>query len=514
MQKPKVKVLIALFAYSGNGGIPGTIPEIALWMAGVVHKLKTDPRVEAVGAQQFCDTPITMTRNKAIQVAQEAGFDMILMLDSDNEPDGYVGVHPNAKPFMEVAFDFAYERLVQGKPTVIAAPYCGPPPHPVAGGAEVPYLFEWLANSSDDEEPSFSLHLLNRNEAARMTGICPVAALPTGVCLFTLNAFDGLNHPYFAYEFNERHSEKMSTEDVYTTRNISLLWHDKIHEDVVFAACDSWAFHHKVKKVGKPMLFDAKCVHSSIKDRIIESFTVDKLSDIDFTKNTKQSEMHTEHAGEFVRRIGSRRVKGFMHETTLDSLMKLHDIAGNLAKNLGRPLKILEIGTWCGESAIAMFEGTKAVGKPSKVFSVDPFTGCKNDWTSQLMEEYPGKVVNILAENLGDDLNENIFVIRQSSLDLFQSYDRHQGIDLLFIDGDHDYEAVRNDLAMWTKHLNHKAVVCGHDYCPTFPGVVQAVDEFVMARDIDLNVEDGIWSFNWELHKPKPEPVQEEANVG
>jgi hypothetical protein len=98
------------------------------------------------------------------------------------------------------------------------------------------------------------LELMTRNEAARLKGIYPVAALPTGVCLFTLNAFEGLSKPYFKYEWNEDHSEKLSTEDVVATRDISLFWKMTKGYDVLYAACDSWALHHKTKLVGKPRI--------------------------------------------------------------------------------------------------------------------------------------------------------------------------------------------------------------------------------------------------------------------
>jgi hypothetical protein len=270
----KVKVGVALFSYSGNGGIASTIPEIALWLAKTYYQMKTDPRIEYVGIETYCDTPITMTRNKAVEDAQNAGMDLLLMLDSDNEPDGYLKRYPQeVKPFWPTAFGFAYERLTHGEPTVIAAPYCGPPPHPVGRDGiidhgEVPYLFEWGNRESDNPHCDFKLNLMTRNEAAKLAGIYPVAALPTGVCLFTLNAFEGLPHPYFAYEFNERQSEKKSTEDVVTTRDISLFWKMTKGLDVCYAACDSWALHHKTKKVGRPQFVAVEALSSRFVDAI------------------------------------------------------------------------------------------------------------------------------------------------------------------------------------------------------------------------------------------------------
>ncbi len=271
--KATVDVLIACFCYGGNGGVSSIIPELAMWLVRTSIKMKADPRIDRIKPIILSDTPITLTRNRAIEMAQNEGYDMVLMLDSDNEPDGYVGADPEAKPFWDVAFDFAYDRLLKGEPTVIAAPYCGPPPHPVGvpgvvDMGEVPYLFEWQNNETTEGRVQNKLEIMKRNEAARLKGIYPVAALPTGVCLFTTSSFEGLKKPYFRYEFNESGSEKQSTEDVVATRNISLFWRMTRNIDVIYAACDSWALHYKPKRVGKPTVTPIEAVAKDFREAI------------------------------------------------------------------------------------------------------------------------------------------------------------------------------------------------------------------------------------------------------
>ena len=289
MQRAKVDVLVCYFAYGGNGGVSSIIPELMLWNTRTIIKMKGDERIGRIQPEILSDTPITLTRNRAVKMAQEGGFDMILMLDSDNEPDGYLGVDPTATPFWETAFNFSYDRLIKGIPTVIAAPYCGPPPHPVGkkgieDGGEVPYLFEWEDDESDTPHPRQKLNILKRNEAARLKGIYPVAALPTGVCLFTTSAFEGLKKPYFDYEWNEDHSEKHSTEDVFATRNISLYWKMTKNIDVLFATCDSWALHHKPKRVGKPRVTPVEVMSESFRAALadpVSAYEAKKF--VDFT---------------------------------------------------------------------------------------------------------------------------------------------------------------------------------------------------------------------------------------
>ena len=55
---------------------------------------------------------------------------------------------------------------------------------------------------------------------------------------------------------------------------------------------------------------------------------------------------------------------------------------------------------------------------------------------------------------------------------------REQRFDLVFIDGDHSYEACAADIAAWRGLVREGGWLGGHDYAKArFPGVTQAVDE-------------------------------------
>lgn len=67
-----------------------------------------------------------------------------------------------------------------------------------------------------------------------------------------------------------------------------------------------------------------------------------------------------------------------------------------------------------------------------------------------------------------------------------------EGIDLVFIDGDHTYEAVKQDIALWTPKVRVGGIMSGHDYnnLPRFPGVKPAVDEVFDRVDLE---PDWVW---------------------
>lgn len=65
--------------------------------------------------------------------------------------------------------------------------------------------------------------------------------------------------------------------------------------------------------------------------------------------------------------------------------------------------------------------------------------------------------------------------------------------DLVYIDGDHSYELVHNDINLALKLTNKGSIICGDDYCGSWPGVAKAVDLF---RDrFTIHVDAPFWWF-------------------
>ena len=278
MQDRKFRIGIVGFPYAGNGGTKAILPEIADWMVDTVIEAKSDPRIECVLSENFADTPITMNRNRAVQWAKDNGVDFLLMIDSDNIPDLYVGKEPGAKPFFETAFNFFFDNYDKGG-VVIGSPYCGPLPDPVNGGMSLVYVFKWANNGHLESGVDMRLEAFGREEAEVLTGIQPVAALPTGVIGYDIRVFDLISHPYFDYEWKDDlppckscgqslpgpRAEKCSTEDVVNTRNLSLNGHLKLGRDVVYCAWDCWSGHAKPTIIGKPRSIKADAVSRTLR---------------------------------------------------------------------------------------------------------------------------------------------------------------------------------------------------------------------------------------------------------
>lgn len=234
-------------------------PYLTDWISRVAVACKRDPRIATVGTAWIDDTPITLSRNRALKQCLQQEVDLCVMIDSDMQPDLYLDTDPTAKPFWESTFDYWLENYLD-RPCCIAAPYCGPPPH------EIPYIFRWCTFQSDHPaKADCRLEMFSREEAARRTGFEIVAALPTGLILIDMRALKHLPKPWFDYEYKDsERSEKASTEDVVFTRNCSLLGVDQI------VNWDAWAGHLKRKIVGKPTLITSEQVAANFREPLLK----------------------------------------------------------------------------------------------------------------------------------------------------------------------------------------------------------------------------------------------------
>lgn len=249
----KLKVGFAFFPYGGNGGTSSEVPDIRDWICETLAKIRRDDRISEVAHRNFSDTPITMTRNAAVVWAREQNVDVLVMVDSDMQPDCERDEDPLAKPFWDTSFDFIYQNWSKG-PHVVCAPYCGPPP------VSNVYVFQWALDENDCPNTPPRLEAYTREEASRLGGILPCAAQPTGLIMFDMRAFE-LTDPlktktqngWFYYEWYDPFaSQKASTEDVTATRDIAMAGHAVLGRDVIFCNWDAWAGHWKPKLMRKP----------------------------------------------------------------------------------------------------------------------------------------------------------------------------------------------------------------------------------------------------------------------
>jgi predicted O-methyltransferase YrrM len=139
-----------------------------------------------------------------------------------------------------------------------------------------------------------------------------------------------------------------------------------------------------------------------------------------------------------------------------------------------RHVNVLEIGSWAGGSAIAMAKTIKENGS-GIVFCVDPWQRYDLNRASNLtplmisvydeMSNADGNEVfrlfqhNVCASNVSD----LVVSIRAKSSQVLPLLN-DQSFDLIFIDGDHRYEAVKQDIEMCKRLVSTGGIICGDDH--------------------------------------------------
>jgi predicted O-methyltransferase YrrM len=168
--------------------------------------------------------------------------------------------------------------------------------------------------------------------------------------------------------------------------------------------------------------------------------------------------------------------------------MRWDSIAGLMKE---RDLKVLvEIGTGRGTNLLNVL---KLMGdREITIFSIDPYV------------EYPEKshgTKQAVARNLksvrGLFKKPNVTHIRETSMVAVQDFD-DSSVDIVFIDGCHEYEAVYSDIVNWHPKIRPGGVLCGHDYRPPKVGparrVAKAVDQYIAETGMELTQHgDAVW---------------------
>lgn len=144
-----------------------------------------------------------------------------------------------------------------------------------------------------------------------------------------------------------------------------------------------------------------------------------------------------------------------------------------------------EIGSWKGNFAARILE----VARPTRLFLIDP-------WEHRTEEEYqhamyggdrpggqPGMEAiyqSVLERFQGQIEAEQVVVLRMASMRAASEFE-DGSLDFVYIDGDHTYESVKQDLDLYERIVKPGGVLTGDDYGdPGWwdNGVTKAVDEF------------------------------------
>ena len=133
---------------------------------------------------------------------------------------------------------------------------------------------------------------------------------------------------------------------------------------------------------------------------------------------------------------------------------------------------IVEVGSFQGRSTVVF--GIAAQDRDGKVYAVDHYSGNGTDLI------VTSEDLNKLRANLEkNSLTDTVEIVVSTSVDAAMQFVSE--IDLLFLDGSHQHEDVKADLAAWSPKVRGKIAM--HDTSGNWKGVSQALEEFLAEGD-------------------------------
>jgi len=129
----------------------------------------------------------------------------------------------------------------------------------------------------------------------------------------------------------------------------------------------------------------------------------------------------------------------------------------------------VEVGSYLGASSTFIAAGIM------KRQAADARLYCIDTWNNDAMTEGYKETYSLFLENTSP-YKDIIIPRRGVSKDVAELF--HEGIDFLFLDGDHSYEGAKTDVQVWLPKLKHSAIVVMHDIAWA-EGVQNVFAEFI-----------------------------------
>lgn len=163
-----------------------------------------------------------------------------------------------------------------------------------------------------------------------------------------------------------------------------------------------------------------------------------------------------------------------------------------------KPRLIVEVGTWKGRSAVQMASICRELSLPAEIVCIDTWLGNWQHWSraegvgsradlrvhNGMPRLYWQFMSNVVATGMQDIITP-LPLTGVAGAKLFAHMKLRP--DIIYIDGDHEYESVRFDLALWLDVLAPGGVMIGDDY--DWPGVRRAVTELVAQGGLEMQAE-------------------------
>ena len=151
-------------------------------------------------------------------------------------------------------------------------------------------------------------------------------------------------------------------------------------------------------------------------------------------------------------------------------------------------LQLVEVGSYCGESS----EIIASNFLKSTLNCVDPWESYTEEGSTYNLHQQSLELKE--AESLFDlvaSKYNNIIKNRLSSIQ-YASQIEDESIDFIYIDGNHQYASIIEDLTIWNEKIKTGGIIAGHDF--SWSPVSRAIYEFFDRAPVSV-FEDGSWLY-------------------
>ena len=139
----------------------------------------------------------------------------------------------------------------------------------------------------------------------------------------------------------------------------------------------------------------------------------------------------------------------------------------NTARNASDNAVIVEIGSFLGRSTVSF--GLGLTGKDQKIYAIDLFEGDGEYYGD-------GDFETMFRQNLElCGVTDKVEVLRGHSLEVGKEWDKP--IDVLFIDGSHEYEDVKADFEIFYPYVKTGGIIAFHDIKGKWEGAIRFWNE-------------------------------------
>lgn len=154
----------------------------------------------------------------------------------------------------------------------------------------------------------------------------------------------------------------------------------------------------------------------------------------------------------------------------------------------------VEIGTERAAFATTFLETWKG----DKLLCIDPWQNELPGYPEMHWDRAPDLhiAMNALARH-----NWRVQVFRGTSEEVIRKKIVGWPIDFLYIDGNHEYDYVRQDIELFWPHVAENGIMAGHDYDVKLEGVVRAVNEFAEQHNVNVYLTHEPRFKSWYVHK-------------